>query len=335
MGSFEELMNERRKIQKALDDKSSLEEYKKKLAATIDLSEVASSSVATSTKLSTGNISTTSSSPPLSETFNNTVIPVPLDDSTDMMDKEVATEFVTMANMSTTVPDPVSSEVSHSSSMEFIIPSSPLPSEMATTPSSQMAIPTIPSSTLEPASSFKPSLKEIQDRIYHERGLMFEGRPVPVDPEDSRRLAIPPPKAKSRGSHSYKTTSPSPDLVALQREMAKRRDDWMAQVDSTEVAKKKNLATAVYEESQKTTPFPVPIPAMPFYNDLVNSSMATGSTLQLPMDVGPGSTKINSSSLILDMGTGRGLAITGGLVGSGMFLKILLKFSDYFWQCLF
>jgi hypothetical protein len=214
--------------------------------------------------------------------------------------------------------------------MEFIIPSSPFPSEMATTPPPQMAIPLIPPSILEPASSPKPSLKEIQDRIYYERGLMFDGRPVPVDPEDSRRLATPPSKAKSRGSPSYKTTSPSPDLVALQREMAKRRDDWMAQLDSTEVAKKKSLATVVYEESQKTTPFPVPIPAMPFYNDLVNSSMATGSTLQLPMDVGPGSTKINSSSLILDMGTGRGLAITVGLVGSGMFLKICLKFSDYF-----
>jgi hypothetical protein len=293
MSSFEELMNERRKIQKALDDKSSLDEYKKKLAATIDLPGVTSTPVATSVPSMTDNVSTANSFFPLSEFSNDPVIPVPLDDSPDMMDKGVATETVKVATMLTNPPESVSSETSHSSSTEFAIPSSFLPSEMATTSSPQMAIPPIPSSILAPASSSKPSLKEIQDRIYNERGLMFEDRPVPVDPEDSRRLATPPSKAKFRGSSSYRTTSPSPDLVALQREMAKKRDNWMAQLDSTEVAKKKSLATTVYEESQKITPFPVPIPAMPYYNDLVNSSMATGSTLQLPLEIGPGTTKIN------------------------------------------
>ncbi len=106
--------------------------------------------------------------------------------------------------------------------------------------------------------------------------------------------------------------------MALQREMAEKRNSWMAQLEADELAKKKSWATLTYEESQKNSPFPVPIPSMPDYHSLVNSPLATNPTLQLPLDAVSGITERTLASLVIDMGTERGMAITIGLVGAGM-----------------
>jgi hypothetical protein len=63
--------------------------------------------------------------------------------------------------------------------------------------------------------SSKPMLKDVQDRIFQEKGLIIKERPVLVDPEDSEMLATPYPRANHRMGLSSITTSTSPDLVAL------------------------------------------------------------------------------------------------------------------------
>jgi hypothetical protein len=191
-----------------------------------------------------------------------------------------------------------------------------------------MAIPILSPSTVPSTTSPKPSLKEIQDRVHKERGLMFEDRPIPVDPKDSRRLATPLPRAKPRGSFVHQPT-PSADLVALQREMAEKRNNWMAQMEAEELAKKKSWATLAYEDSLENSPFPVPVPMMPGYRSLVGPSLATNSTLQLPLDVVSGVTERNPASWVIDMQTDRGMAMTAGLVGAGMYHFLLLLITMY------
>ena len=157
---------------------------------------------------------------------------------------------------------------------------------------------------------------------------MFEDRPIPVDPKDSRRLATSFPRAKPRGSFVHQYT-PSADLVALQREMADKRNNWMAQKESDDLAKK-SLATLAYEESLENSPFPVPVPMMPGYRSLVGPSLATNSTLQLPLDVVSGVTERNPASWVIDMQTDRGMAMMAGLVGAGMhhfLFRLITKYT--------
>ena len=156
---------------------------------------------------------------------------------------------------------------------------------------------------------------------------MFEDRPIPVDPKDSRRLATSFPRAKPRGSFVHQHT-PSADLVALQREMAEKRNNWVAQKEADDLAKK-SLATLAYEDSLENSPFPVPVPMMPGYRSLVGPSLATNSTLQLPLDVASGVTERNPASWVIDMQTDRGMAITAGLVGAGMCHFLLLFITMY------
>jgi hypothetical protein len=206
---------------------------------------------------------------------------------------------------------------SHVPSSEVPIFKDPPAIEMATPSSRNMATPIISPPTVFSSTSPKSSLKDIQDRVHKERGLMFEDRPIPVDPKDSLRLATPLPRARPRGSFVHQST-PSADLVALQREMAEKRNNWMAQMEAEELAKKKSWATLAYEDSLENSPFPVSVPMMPGYRSLVGPSLATNSTLQLPLDVVSGVTERNPASWVIDMQTDRGMAITAGLVGAGM-----------------
>lgn len=210
---------------------------------------------------------------------------------------------------------------SHMPSSEVPIFKDTPSAEMATPSSRQMATPVLP--TTSPRSS----LKEIQDRIHKERGLMFEDRPIPVDPQDSRRLATPFPRPKPRGSFVHQNP-PSADLVSLQREMAEKRNTWIVQKESEDLAKK-SLATLAYEDSLENSPFPVPVPMMPGYRSLVGPSLATNSTLQLPLDVVSGVTERNPASWVIDMQTDRGMAMTAGLVGAGMCHFLLLFITMY------
>jgi hypothetical protein len=157
---------------------------------------------------------------------------------------------------------------------------------------------------------------------------MFENRPIPVDPKDSRRLATPLPRAKPRGSFVHQST-PSADLVALQREKTEKRNNWMAQMEAEELAKKKSWATLAYEDSLENSPFPVPVPMMPGYHSLVGPSLANNSTLQLPLDVVSGVTERNPASWVIDMQTDRGMVMTAGLVGAGMCHFLLLLITMY------
>jgi hypothetical protein len=242
------------------------------------------------------------------------------DDSTFMMAKEMTTATSLVEPVSVIPSETYNAETeadgSHVPSSEFPLFRDPPATEMAMPSSRQMATPIIPPSTVTPDVSYKPSLKEIQDRVHKERGLMFEDRPIPVDPKDSSRLATPLSRAKSRGSFVHQPT-PSADLVALQREMAEKRNSWMAQMEAGELAKKKSWATLAYEDSLENSPIPVPVPMMPGYHSLVGPSLATNSTFQLPLDVVSGVTERNPASWVIDMQTDRGMAITAGLVGAG------------------
>jgi hypothetical protein len=56
--------------------------------------------------------------------------------------------------------------------------------------------------------------------------------------------------------------------------MAEKRNSWMVQKESEDLAKK-SLATLAYEDSLENSPFPVPVPMMPGYRSLVGPSLAT------------------------------------------------------------
>jgi hypothetical protein len=321
MSSFEDLMNESRRLQKELEEKSSLDEYKRNLEATLVMDDDSPAAVATPS-LSLVDNSFTAHSPVTSTDADDEVAKIDQrDDSMLMMAKEMTTATPLVEPVSV-IPSETYNAVteiddSHVPSSEFPLFKDPPVTEMAMPSSRQMATLIIPPSTVTPDVSYKPSLKEIQDRVHKERGLMFEDRPIPVDPKDSRRLATPLSRAKSRGSFVHQST-PSADLVALQREMAEKHNNWMAQMEADELAKKKSWATLAYEDSLENSPTPVPVPMMPGYHSLVGPSLATNSTFQLPLDVVSGVTERNPASLVIDMRTDRGMAITAGLVGAGM-----------------
>ncbi len=241
-------MNERRRLQKELDEKSSRDEYTRQLEATLVLDESPVSMATPS--FSPVDISST---PAPSMAVENGMAKFDQgEDSTFLMAKEIPMATSLVKSVSAIPLGSYTAETetdeSHVPSSEFPIFRDPPAIEMATPSSRQMATPIISPSTVVPATSSRPSLKEIQDRVHKERGLMFEDRPIPVDPEDSRRLATPLPRAKSRGSFVHQST-PSADLVALQREMAEKRNNWMAQMEADELAKKKSWATLAYEDS--------------------------------------------------------------------------------------
>jgi hypothetical protein len=320
MSSFEDLMNESRRLQKELEERSSLDEYKRKLEATLVMDDDAPAVVATPPSFPVDNPFTAHSPVTSTDADDEMAKTDQMDDSILMMAKEVTTATPLVKPVSV-IPSETYNLVteigdSHVSSSEFSLFKDPPATEMAT-PSRQMATLIFPSSTVAPDVSHKPSLKEIQDRVHKERGLMFEDCPIPVDPEDSRRLATPLSRAKPRGSFVHQPT-PSADLVALQREMAEKRNTWMAQMEADELAKKKSWATLAYEDSLENSPIPVPVPMMPGYHSLVGPSLATNSTFQLPLDVVSGVTERNPASWVIDMQTDRGMAITAGLVGAGM-----------------
>jgi hypothetical protein len=332
MSSFEELMNESRRLQKELDEKSSLDEYKRKLEATLVMGDDSPAAVATPSHSPVDN-SFPVHSPATSTDADGKMAKIDQrDDLMFMMAKEMTTATPLVEPISV-IPSETYNVVtetdnSHVPSREVPIFKDPPVAEMATPSSRQMATPLIPPSTVVPDVPYKPSLKEIQDRVHKERGLMFEDRPIPVDPEDSRRLATPLSRAKSRGSFVHQST-PSADLVALQREMAEKRNNWMAQMEADELAKKKSWATLAYEDSLENSPFPVPVPMMPGYRSLVDPSLATNSTFQLPLDVVSGVTERNPASWVIDMQTDRGMAMTAGLVGAGMYHFLLLLITMY------
>jgi hypothetical protein len=210
---------------------------------------------------------------------------------------------------STPMPEMVTSAISISST------------EMAITQAEPLATSPMPVYTTTSFKPSKPTLKDVQDRIYKERGAMFDERPLPIDPEDSRRLATPASKANRRRGGVVTPSPISPDLVALQRELEEKRKMWMAKLENTEMAKKKkDMATLVYEEAKNNTPSTVVAPILPFNHDLVTQPLATD--LHVPALFGPDSkaTKGESTSLVLDMSTNRGIAITAGLVGVGKFV---------------
>jgi hypothetical protein len=319
MGSFEDLMNERRRLQKELDEKSSRDKYARQLEATLVKDE---SPVVMAT--------------PSPSSVDTPFIPVlsPIaEGEMDSLDQRMAPVFL-MAKEIPMVTSQVGSasvlsleiDTSKSDTDGSHMPSSEVPI-FKDTPSAEMATPMPSPSTVLPTTSPRSSLKEIQDRIHKERGLMFEDRPIPVDPQDSRRLATPFPRPKPRGSFVHQNP-PSADLVSLQREMAEKRNTWIVQKESEDLAKK-SLATLAYEDSLENSPFPVPVPMMPGYRSLVGPSLATNSTLQLPLDVVSGVTKRNPASWVIDMQTDRGMAMTAGLVGAGMCHFLLLFITMY------
>jgi len=196
----------------------------------------------------------------------------------------------------------------------------------AGTPSVMMA--TV--ATFTPATSTieypEITLARMQDRVYKERGLMFKEPIIPVDPEDSKRLARLDVLANREQKMSSKTSSTmSPELAELQKEIEERKQAWIEDKKMKEMQKKKEeMAISVYQLAKDATPTEISVPMMPGYTEMMANPMATDSTLLVPLNTDSRTTRGNSTILVLDMQTEKGVAMLMGLVGSGKFSIILV-----------
>ena len=131
------------------------------------------------------------------------------------------------------------------------------------------------------------------------------------------------------------STTSSPDLADLRRRLEEGRQAWLKREREKKIQMKKDeMAKIVDMMATVATPPEVTVPMMSGDIKMMANPMATDSTLQVPLDIGSRITKGNSTLLILDMQTGKGVAMFAGLIGSGMFFLLiffnLLLLSSFF-----
>jgi hypothetical protein len=181
------------------------------------------------------------------------------------------------------------------------------------------------------------TLKGYQDRVYNEREPLSQGSISPGNPEVPKSLAtiesLAKPKQKAVLTSS---TTSSPDLADLRRRLEEGRQAWLKREREKKIQMKKDeMAKIVDRMATVATPPEVTVPMMSGNIKMMANPMATDSTLQVPLGIGSRITKGNSTLLILDMQTGKGVAMFAGLIGSGMFFPFnfffnLLLLSSFF-----
>jgi hypothetical protein len=181
----------------------------------------------------------------------------------------------------------------------------------------------IQSSTSRPRPSstttYRPTLREVMQKVDRDRQLTFEIPVIPVDPIDSKRFDTPLPKVIKKNKVG-KTAAllDSADMSSLQADLDRRRQQWRRKKAQTDMQRKKNdLSLSAYGVAQNINPSQIVVPVMPEYSTVVTPSMATETILPDLLYPDSGSTKNNDTTWIFYMRTGEGIAILAGLTGAG------------------
>jgi hypothetical protein len=172
-----------------------------------------------------------------------------------------------------------------------------------------------PSST----TTYRPTLREVMQKVDRDRQLMFEIPVIPVDPIDSKRFDTPLPKVIKKNKVGKTAVLPdSSDMSSLQADLTRRRQQWRQKKMQTDMQRKENdLSLSAYGVAQSITPSKVVVPVMPGYSTVVTPSMATETILPDILYPVSGSTKNNDTAWMFDMRTCEGIAILSGLTGAG------------------
>ncbi len=224
----------------------------------------------------------------------------------------VTSSVVTSTEMPLITSVPVISTTAHAQPMD--------PVSTTVVPLTSSAVPSSisrprPSST----TTYRPTLREMMQKVDRDRQLMFEIPVIPVDPIDSKRFDTPLPKVIKKNKVG-KTAAPpeSPDMSSLQADLTRRRQQWRQKKMQTDMQRQENdLSLSAYGVAQSITPSQVVIPVMPEYSTVVTPSMVTETILPDILYPVSGSTKNNDTAWMFDMRTGEGIAILSGLTGAG------------------
>ena len=354
MISIEEMIREEIRLRKEESAQRARDDYKKQLEASFGLdfkmnneeSTTPAAVVATTTPSPRAATSAESFStvPPVEDISENvatslsvavpvstttappvvTVTPLPVEDRVTVpLLEEVAKDLATLPVTESTVTETPASSVAVTAH------------EPSTTSAPAVDAPAVVTSTLVPvitdyppmrAATFnRPTLSQVREKVYRERGLMFdENIIVPADPTDSRRLDRPSGRATRRKTPVVSTTTVSPDLEDFRRVVEEEKQLVLKKKAERDAKKKsEDLATLAYEMAKAATPVQIPVPAMPGFPEVLDIPMATDPTLLVPLDTDSRATKESSGLLIIDLQTVKGRVMTAGLLGAGMYIRVL------------
>jgi hypothetical protein len=228
------------------------------------------------------------------------------------LDIPVTSSMVTSTEMSVITSAPVISTTAHAQPMD--------PVSINVTPTtSSVAPPSVSRPRPSSTTTYRPTLREVMQKVDRDRQLMFEIPVIPVDPIDSKRFDTPLPKVIKKNKGGKTAALPdSPDMSSLQADLSRRRQQWRQKKMQTDMQRKENdLSLSAYGVAQSITPSQIVIPVMPEYSTVMTPPMATETILPDILYPVAGSTKNNDTAWMFDMRTGEGIAILSGLTGAG------------------
>jgi hypothetical protein len=193
------------------------------------------------------------------------------------------------------------------------------PSSISTVAISEMPTMTPPKRMAKTTTTYRPSLRDVEQKVSRERELMFEEPILPSDPMDSIRLAKPLGRANRRKvAATMPTTTLSPDASLLQKALEEEEKKLRRQIQEEKIRKQEEeLARSAYGVAKSITPAVIPVPKMPGYDQMMAQPESAGPMFLPPMGTVSGVPKGSSFILTLNMQTVEGVAITAGLIGSG------------------
>jgi hypothetical protein len=228
------------------------------------------------------------------------------------LDIPVTSSMVTSTEMPVITSAPVISTTAHAQPMD--------PVSINVTPTtSSVAPPSVSRPRPSSTTTYRPTLREVMQKVDRDRQLMFEIPVIPVDPIDSKRFDTPLSKVIKKNKGGKIAALPdSPDMSSLQADLSRRRQQWRQKKMQTDMQRKENdLSLSAYGVAQSITPSQIVIPVMPEYSTVMTPPMATETILPDILYPVAGSTKNNDTAWMFDMRTGEGIAILSGLTGAG------------------
>ena len=176
--------------------------------------------------------------------------------------------------------------------------------------------PSVPATT---TTTYRPSLRDVEQKVSRERGLMFEEPILPSDPMDLIRLAKPMGRANRRKeTATMPSATLSPDASLLCKALMEEENKLRSQIQEGKIRKQKEeLAMSAYGMTKSITPSVIPILMMPGYDQKMATPGSDVPMFLTPMGTVSGVPKGNSHILTLDMQTMEGVSTTNGLIGSG------------------
>ena len=342
MASIEEMIREEIRLRKEESAQRARDDYKKPLEARLGLDhEMRREESTTPVAL----VATTTPSPvaaTFTESFEVGIIPPVEEVATTPVPPVVAvTPLPVEDNVTVPFTEGMAKDLAKMSVTEPTTtePSAPVVTvampEPSTTSTPAVEAPAVVTSTpvtvitgyppMRAASFNRPTLSQVKEKIYRERGLMFDEHVIiPTDPGDSRRLDRPSGRATKRKSSAVPSTTVSPDLEDFRLAVEEEKQLVLKKKAEREAKRKsEDLATLAYEMAKAATPVQVSVPVMPGFPEVLGVPMATDPTLLVPLDTDSRATKESSGLLIIDLQTGKGVAMTAGLLGAGMYIRVL------------